>query len=131
VYLSIGIYIKFFGNIKTFYCSNNPVQEIANSLCDLKYCVRRLHVLCVMLLCCHEPLSSCCRMVRRPVIGRGVAGREGGREGVRTASWVPLHNYRWQCLKLNSFLLSVFINNLIYSSLKKDSVKEFFTINID
>ena len=58
MYLSIGIFTKFFGNIKTFYCSNNPVKEIANSLCDLKYCVRRLHVLCVMLLCCHEPLSS-------------------------------------------------------------------------
>jgi hypothetical protein len=61
--------------MKTFYCSNNPVEEIANSLCDLKYCVRRLHVLYVMLLCCHEPLSSCCRMVRRPVIGRGGGGK--------------------------------------------------------
>ncbi len=77
VYLSIGIYIKFFGNIKIFYCSNNPVQEIANSLCDLKYSLRRLHVLYVMLSCCHEPLSSCCRMVRRSVIGRGVAVGKG------------------------------------------------------
>jgi hypothetical protein len=113
MYLSIGIYIKFFGNIKIFYCSSNPVQEIANSLGDLKYCVRRLHVLYVMLSCCHEPLSSCCRMVRRPVIGRGVAGREGRTEGVRTASWVLLLNYRLQCFKVNYFLLSFFINNLI------------------
>ncbi len=70
-------------------------------------------MLYVMLSCCHEPLSSCCRMVRRPVIGRGVAGREGGREGVRTASWVPLPNYRWQCFKVKSFLFSFFLNNLI------------------
>ncbi len=81
MYLSIGIYINFFRNIKTFYCSNNPVQEIATSLYDLKYCVRRLHVLSVMLSCCHEPFSSCCRMVRRPVIGGGMrAGKGGERE---------------------------------------------------
>ncbi len=57
VYLSIGIYIKFFGNIKTFSCSNNPVQEIANSQCDLQYCVRWLCGLCVMLSAamCHCP----------------------------------------------------------------------------
>ncbi len=84
------------------------MQEIANSLCDLKYCVRRLHVLCVMLSYCYEPLASCCRMVRRPVIGRRVAGREGGREGVRTASWVPVLNYRWQCFKGNYFFVFLY-----------------------
>jgi hypothetical protein len=117
VYLSIGIYIKFFGNIKTFYRSNNPVQEIANSLCDLKYCVRRLHVLYVMLSCCHELLSSCCRMVRRPVIGRGVAGGKGGeRESGQLHEFLSLTT---DGSVLSELLFIVFLfKQLDYDSLK-------------
>jgi hypothetical protein len=72
VYLSIGIYIKFFGNIKTFYCSYNPVHEIANSLCDLHYYVWWLHSAHVVRddVCCYLPLSSC--------DWKGDVGREQG-----------------------------------------------------
>ncbi len=49
MYLPIGIYIKFFGNIITFNFLNNPVQEIANYPMGSKILCEVAAGLCVML----------------------------------------------------------------------------------
>jgi hypothetical protein len=60
----------------------------------------------------------------------GGGGKGRGRKGVRTALWVPLHNQ--MAVFKSKLLFIVFLyKQFEYSSLKKDSVKEFLTINID